>query len=106
MDGRHDRLGRLFDHVDQGVQGRFRERLGRIEFLDIGAARKGLAGAGDDDGFDGLVRKRLADAGHGGRARRQAQAIDGRVGQGNDGNGAVHLIFSTHVSSLLIFAQR
>ncbi|MNT39983.1 hypothetical protein D3C72_1762710 [compost metagenome] len=84
------------------MQGRLREGLGRIEFLDVGAARESLAGAGDDDGFDGRIGQRLADARHGSRTGRQAQAIDGWIGQGDDGNGTVHLIFSAHVSSLLV----
>jgi hypothetical protein len=47
---------------DQAQQVGLGQRLGRAEFLDVGAARERLAGAGDDDGLDGRVVLRLLDA--------------------------------------------
>ena len=101
MDGGNHRLGRAFHDIDQGVQSRLREGLGGIEFLDVGAARKGLAGARDDDGLDGVVRQRLADAGHGGGTGGQAQSVDGWIGEGNHSYGTVDLIVGAHCLFLI-----
>jgi hypothetical protein len=42
MDRRHHRLGRALGGGNQGVQAGLGQRLGGIEFFDVGAARKAL----------------------------------------------------------------
>ena len=55
MDRCDDGLAGVFDHADQTMQRRLGKRARRIEFLDIGTARKGLAGTGNDDRLDLLI---------------------------------------------------
>ena len=62
VDGGDDRLGRFSTVRDQGMQGRLGQRFRRIEFADVRAAGKHLAGAGDDDGLDRVVGFRLGAA--------------------------------------------
>jgi len=100
VDSGHDRLGRAFCRGNKSVQRRLGQRLGGIEFADIGAARERLAGAGDDDGLDGDIGERAFDAGHGSGARGQPHAVDRRIVQSDNGNGAVNLVFGSHVLSL------
>jgi len=55
MDGGHHGLAALVQGVDQRDQVRLAIRLFLAELVDIGTARKSLAGTRDDDGLDGRV---------------------------------------------------
>ena len=100
MDRGDHRLGRVFDDLDDGMQRRFGQRLGRIEFLDVGAAGKGLAGAGDHDRLDRIVvQAPCCIALHQRAAGGMTKSIDRRVVERNHGNRTVYLIFGCHISS-------
>ena len=70
------RLAAAFYRSNQAVQSRLGQRFGRIEFLDIGAPRKCLAGTGQHDGLDRIVLLRPANALDCCSARREAKAVD------------------------------
>ena len=62
MDRDHHRLGALFDRQNQGQQIGFRQGRRRAEFLDVGTAAEGLAGAVDDDRVDRRIGQRAIQA--------------------------------------------
>ncbi|MNJ63216.1 hypothetical protein D3C77_590970 [compost metagenome] len=63
---------------------------------NVPARAEGLAGAGEHDGLDGVIRQSLAQTLNHTSSGGQTQAVDRRVVQGNDGDGSVHFVFSSH----------
>ena len=96
MNRRDHRLGRLLEHLDHRQQMRLLRRALGAEFGDVGAARKGLARTRDDDRLDAGIGIRLVHPLDDGPARGQAQAVDRRIVQRDDGDGAVLLVVSAH----------
>jgi len=74
----------------------FLQRLVGAELLDVGAARERTTGTGDHDGRDRCIGIGTAKAVHDALAGRQTESVDGRVGHGDHGNGAVDFVFSGH----------
>ena len=70
--------------------------LGRAKFADVGAAREGFACAGQHNGHHSGVSQRLLHALGDALAGGQAQAIDRRVVEGDNGNIAVNLVVGSH----------
>ena len=67
------------------------------KFSDVGTAGKCLAGTGDDDGAHRIVCQSAVQAAGNALPGGQAQTIDRRVGQRDDGDvAAMDLVFSTH----------
>ena len=87
VDGGDRRLGDGLQRRDDGAQIRLLHRL--AELGDVGAGDKGPAGAGDDDGAtegsspqgNQRLHQRLADM--------EAQRVDRRVVDGDDGDAAI-----------------
>ena len=94
--GGDHRLGGVFQGQDHAQQVRLLQRFGRAKFADVGTARKGLAGTGNHDGLDRGVVIGAVQAGGNALARGQAQTVDRRVVQRDDGDLAVYLVFSGH----------
>ena len=94
--GRDHRLGGVLDADDDGQQVGFLDRLGRAELADVRAARKRLAGTGQHDGLDRGVVLGLLQRFDDGLAGGQAQTVDRRVVQRDDGDVAVDLVLSGH----------
>ena len=90
------RLGRQVQLLDDRNQMRLAVGIFLAELGDIGSAGEGLAGAGNDDGLDGVIRQSLAQTLNHTSSGGQIQAVDRRVVQGNDGDGSVHFVFSSH----------
>ena len=67
-----------------------------IEFVDVGTTREYAAGTGDNNRFDVSVGKCRIDACRDGLSRGESHAVDGWVGEGNDGYLAVGLIVGGH----------
>mmetsp|Transcript_21061 Transcript_21061/g.81577 ORF Transcript_21061/g.81577 Transcript_21061/m.81577 type:complete len:639 (-) Transcript_21061:1062-2978(-) len=95
-DGRDHRLAAVLDDADQAQQIGLGQRLGAAEFLDVGTAREGLAGTGDDEGRDGRIGFSALHAGRHGRAGRKPQAVDRRVVERDHGDGAANFVMGCH----------
>ena len=84
VDRRDDRLGAIFDAVDDLRQHRLLERLGRAELGDVGAGEEGLALAGDDHRLDAVVAFRLLDRRDQALPHRRAERVHRRVVRQDD----------------------
>jgi hypothetical protein len=100
VDGCDDGLGGGFEREDHAQQVGLLQRLGRAEFLDVRTAGERLAGAGDDDGLDGVVGIGLGQAIGDADAGRETETVDRRVGQCDHGDIAEHFVFSRHAAFL------
>ena len=100
MHSRHDRLGRILYRQYHAQQVGLLQRLGRSEFLDVGAARESLPRTANDDHLHRRVGHRLGQAISNGHARRKPEAIHGRVVQGDYRHVAMDFVLSAHVFSL------
>jgi len=94
VDGGDDGFRRVLDVIDHfrqaGLGGGFR----RVEFGDVGAARKHAAGAGDDDGIDAVIVACRLDGLHQTLAYGETETIDRRIVEGEDGHAVAR--FAQH----------
>ena len=95
----HHRLGAGFQRQDHAQQVRLGDRLRRAELADVRAAGERLAGAGDDDGLDGIVGQRLGQAVGDAEARVVAEAVDRRVVQRDHRDIAADFVGGTHAGT-------
>ena len=96
VNGGHHRFCRVLQHQNHAVQIGLLQRFVGAEFLDVGAARKRLAGAGDDDGLDGLVIIGFLQVVGEALARGVAQTIDRGVAQCDQCDRAMNFVESCH----------
>ena len=96
MDSGHDGLGGSFTDADQTAQVGLSQRHRRAKFFNVGTARKRLACAGDHDRMNRRISVRLLDSVGDIPSGCITQAIDGRVLQGDHGDGAVAFVLGGH----------
>ena len=96
VDRGHDGLGGRLTYTDQTTQVGLSQRHWRAKFSNVRAARKRFACAGDHDRGDGRVGMRLFDPVGDIPSGCITQAIDGRVLQGDHGDGAVAFVLGGH----------
>ena len=96
----HHRLGRVLNSQDDAEQIGLGHGFVGAEFLDVGTARKSLAGTGDNDGLHGSIRIGLLQCVSDGAARDHAQAVDRRVVERDDRHAAVNFVMRCHVRVL------
>ena len=89
VDGGDHRLAGGFDFVEHRGQRRRAGRRGRVELADVGAAAEHAASAGNHHGRHAFVGQRLHDAVAERRAHREAQAVDRRVVEGQQGDAVM-----------------
>jgi len=88
-DGGNDGLDAALDGGDDRQQRGLLHRLGRAELAHIGTTGEEAFIADQHHGLHRRIGRGRVDAGHDGLTHGQAQAIDGRVVEGDHGHGAV-----------------
>ena len=91
VNGRDHRLAGSLDLVEYRGQGSRAGRRRRVELADVRAAAEHASRAGDHDGRHAFVGQRFHDAVAERRAHREAQAVDRRVVESQQGNAVMAL---------------
>jgi hypothetical protein len=89
LDRGDDRLRRVVEHRVEAPDVRPARHVGAGEFLDVGAGAEGAVRADEHHGFGGGVGQRALDGRDQVDAQAAAQAVDGRILEGQDGHRAL-----------------
>jgi hypothetical protein len=112
VDRRHHRRGGSLDQRDHLGQFGRGGCLGQVELTNVRTSAEGTAAAGEHDGAHRRIGLRAQDRIGNEAPVGQAEAVDGRVVHGHDGNAFVHLVacghgvLSVRVAAMFVHARR